>query len=121
MIYLEPSHEVLADKVEFFNTPKERARGLLKYSEAPQKFAAVFDLPFFGFFPLVHTLGMKFSIDILFCDREKVVSHIYRSVSPSRFVMPLSNAFGGCKYLVEFSSADTSKVRVGDRLSWEAA
>lgn len=118
MIKHLPSQKTLAEKVEWMKTPSERARGLLKYTSAPQKFAAIFRLPFGGFIPLVHTIGMKFSIDILFCNREGAVEYCALKVPPGRFVLPLKFIFGGCSYLVEFSGCDLSAVKVGDRLVW---
>jgi uncharacterized membrane protein (UPF0127 family) len=109
---------LLAERLEFFRSAAERARGLLKYSQAPRQSAAVFDLALGGFLPVVHTFGMKFSIDIVFCNSEKVVRAIYRAVKPGRLIAPGRYLLGGCSYLVEFSLCDLGDLRVGDRLEW---
>lgn len=121
MIQHLPSNKILAHSIEWMKTPVERSRGLLKYASAPQNFAAIFKLPFGGLLPLVHTIGMKFSIDIIFCDLEGRVKYKKLGVPAGRFVLPIQNIFGGCAYLVEFSGCDLSSVNVGDVLKWEAA
>lgn len=118
MLKHAPSETTLARQVEFMNTAAKRAKGLLKYEAPPQDYVAVFKLPLFGFFPLIHTIGMKFSIDIVFCDSHKRVLDLNRDVRPGRFVMPWRYSFGGVRYLLEFSSGQARDLRLGDRLEW---
>lgn len=119
MISIESSGKILASTLEWMDSPSSRARGLLKYSKAPEKFAAIFLLPLGGFFPLIHTIGMKFSIDIAFCDAEKKILSLVRNVSPLRLACAWKYFFGGCRYVVEFSKCDLAELREGDRLKWE--
>ena len=118
MIVDSSSHRVLAKQIEWMKSPRARAIGLLKFEQAPENFAAIFKLPLFGFFPLVHTVGMKFTIDILFCDSKKKVLHRYEKVKPGRFIFPMLHAIGGCSYLLEFSNCDLSNIRQGVQLDW---
>ena len=108
----------LAKNIEHFLSAKERARGLLKYDRAPESHAAIFDLALRGFLPIVHTFGMKFSIDIVFCSASKVVRAVYKNVGPSRLIAPARFLLGGCPYLIELSRCDASDLSVGDRLRW---
>jgi uncharacterized membrane protein (UPF0127 family) len=113
------SGRTLAHNVEHMKSASQRSVGLLKYPDALNSFAGVFRLPFKGFFPMVHTFGMNFSIDIIFCDRAKKILHSYSQVKPNRVVCPLNNFFGGCQYLVEFSRCNLDGVKIGDVLGWE--
>ncbi len=113
------TNEVLAAKVERFVTAKERSRGLLKYDSAPQNFVAVFDLALWGFLPIIHTIGMRFPIDIVFCDRQQRVKKIFKDVKPGRLVVPWTLLLGGAPFLLEFSQCDLENLSVGDQLSWE--
>ena len=114
------SGNVYAEQVEVLDTPLKRSRGLLKYKEAPQQYAAVFYLPLFGFFPVVHTFGMKFSIDIAFCDTNKKIKHFYPNVAPSSIRAPLKNIWGGCPYMIDFVNCNTQNLRLGEDLEWTA-
>src|SRR5690606_4420303 len=96
----------------------KRATGLLKFEERPEDYAGIFKLPLNGFFPLVHTFGMKFSIDILFCNKERKVLYHYKNVPKNRFIFPLKYIFGGCPYLIEFSKTSLKNIQLGDVLDW---
>ncbi len=115
-----PSGKTIAEQIEWMRTSSERSCGLLKYAVLPEKYAAIFLLPLWGFFPMVHTLGMKFSIDILFLDREKKVLFISRATEPGRIIMPWRWLLGGCRYLLELPAGGASLVSAGDKLSWGA-
>jgi len=112
------SQKTLARNIEWMTNSVERSRGLLKYKEAPQDYVAIFKLPLNGFFPLIHCVGMKFPIDIVFCSSNKIVRSVFKSVKPGRFVLPWAYLLGGCKYLLEFSVSDTSDIVLGDQLEW---
>lgn len=112
------SGSVIAQNLELMDTPLKRARGLLKFAEKPASYAAVFELPFFGFFPLIHTVGMRFAIDILFCDRDQKLKHRYLNVKPGRMIMPITNALGGCPFMIELSGCDSGSLELGEKLSW---
>lgn len=109
---------MLARHIEWMSDAHSRSQGLLKYSSAPDSYAAVFHLALRGFFPAIHTFGMKFSIDVVYCDQERHVVAIYRNIGPGRFVCPWKFVLGGCRYLVEFSNGDLNQLSLGDRLEW---
>lgn len=108
-----------ADQVEVLDSSAKRARGLLKFKEAPTNYAAVFYLPLGGFFPVVHTFGMKFVIDIVFCDSHKKIKYFYPKVLPGSLRAPLPHFFGGCPYMIEFVNCKTQTLRLGEELRWE--
>ena len=118
---LKRTGQVLATQIEWMKTPAQNAKGLLKFDRPPQSYAAIFVLSLFGLFPVVHTFGMRFSIDLALCDKAGRVIFLERDVGPSRLVVPWRFLCGGCRYLVEFSKADIQDLRVGDELVWEAA
>jgi uncharacterized membrane protein (UPF0127 family) len=119
MITLKRSGEILATTVERMDSPAKRARGLMKYENAPKNFAAIFFLPLGGFFPLIHTFGMKFPIDIIFCDKNKKVISKFLNVNAGKIACPWKFFFGGCRYVVEFSEARISQLQIGDELLWD--
>ncbi len=117
MMAQQSLHDI-AKVTEHFVNAKDRARGLLKFEKAPESYVAVFHLAAFGFLPIVHCFGMKFPIDIVFCDSKKQVRHIYRGVSPGSIIVPWASLLGGCRYLLEFSNCETSQISEGDQLEW---
>lgn len=118
MLNNKTKSQLLAKKVQEMKTAKQRNRGMLIFNQAPANFCAVFKLPLGGFFPLVHCVGMKFPIDILFCDRNHQVIFKKLNVLPGSVVMPWKYALGGACYLLEFSDCDLSSVELEDELSW---
>lgn len=118
MLKIHSSGLELAQQVAHYKTSSERRIGMLRYSEAPSSFVAIFHLPFGGFFPAVHTFGMKFPIDIVFCNSNKEVLHLYSNVKADRFILPWKNFFGGCRFLLEFSNCNIQMLKRGDRLVW---
>lgn len=108
---------VIASHVEVMSSARARARGLLKFKEAPPDYAGVFEMPWGGFCPAIHTFGMCFAIDIIFCDAHRRIRALYRGVKPGRLVLPLRYIAGGLLYVIEWpASADT--LCVGDSLEW---
>lgn len=62
---------LIADRVQTADTPFRRLRGLLGRSEIGPSEALLI-----GRCPQVHTLGMRFAIDAVFCDRDLRVLHV---------------------------------------------
>lgn len=120
MLVHKSTQRVLAQQIEFMMDPRSRSIGLLKYSAAPKNYAAIFQLPFLGIFPLVHTMGMKFAIDLIFCDQDHRVSHQYLNVSRGRWIFPWTHALGGLRYLLEAPAGSFESVKEGDELEWPA-
>ncbi len=64
----------------------------------------------------VHTLGMKFPIDVAFCDREMVVVSTIR-MAPHRLSLPRLRAH--CVLEAEAGAFERWRLRPGDRLEIE--
>lgn len=121
MLKLLPSHELLSSQVQMLDTPQKRAKGMLVYERAPVDVAFLFALPFGGIFPLVHCIGMKFSIDILFLNKHKQVKAKFHDIKPGRLVMPWRYVLGGCPWMIEASAGSLAKVQVDDFLDWQVS
>lgn len=113
--------QIISRTVEHCRSAVERMRGLLKYNVAPESHAAIFYLPYGGLFPLIHTFGMRFEIDIAYCDESKKILLLFRGIKPAKLIVPWKVLFGGARYFVEFSKSETQHLRVGDTLDWGAA
>lgn len=118
---LKRTGQTIANQVEIMRSAAENARGMLKFDKAPQSYAAVFVLSLFGVLPIVHTYGMRFPIDLVLCDSRGRILYLKRDVAPGQLVIPWKYLVGGCRYLVEFSGAQTSGLDLGDELVWGAA
>ena len=71
--------EVLADNVIWARTHRERARGLLGKRPLRGAEAMIFENA-----RQVHTFGMTYPIDVIFCDCDWKVLHVARSMSRAR-------------------------------------
>jgi uncharacterized membrane protein (UPF0127 family) len=58
---------------------RERGKGLLGESAMPEGAAMVFDRA-----RQIHTFGMQFALDVVFCDSQWKVLHVVRSMAPAR-------------------------------------
>lgn len=115
MLKRERDGAIVAQRIEWMRDSASRTTGLLKYNEAPKDLAAVFELPLFGILPVIHTFGMKFSIDIIFCDQHGVVRALNERVSPGRLIVPWKYLFGGIRRVIEISESQV-ELQCGDRL-----
>lgn len=63
----------------------------------------------------VHTIGMKFSIDVIFVDTNKVIVKMVKELKPFR--MASANK---AKYTIEVAAgmAQQKNLKLGDQLSW---
>ena len=85
-----------------------RLKGLLSRSE-PEPAVALVLAPA----RQVHTIGMRFAIDVVFCDRGWRVVHVVRSMRPNR----VTKWIGSARYAVELAAGCAAGVKVGDQLS----
>lgn len=117
---LRHSHtgKTLAKEAVFFKSASDRAKGMLRYAECPPSLAAIFYLPLCGFFPVIHTFGMQFAIDVAFCNSSKQILYLYRNVQPGKMLCPWKKILGGLPFLVEFAGCDLGALKVGDVLEW---
>ena len=66
----------------------------------------------------VHTIGMKYPLDLVFADRNRLVVGIRKGLKPYRF----SPVFWRAECVVELPEGviETTRTEVGDQLSWNA-
>ncbi len=98
----------LAEHLEVAVTPLRRMRGLLGHAPLRGGEALVLQ-------PCnqIHTFGLRFPIDAVFCDRElRVVS--VRTVEPNRLTAPVRHAW--CCFELAAGTADDGGIELGNQL-----
>jgi uncharacterized protein len=76
---VSPAGLEIARNLRWAGTWTERARGLLGQSQlGPGEGLALLCAP------QIHTLGMRYSIDVVFCDRDWRVLHVIKAMPPNR-------------------------------------
>jgi uncharacterized membrane protein (UPF0127 family) len=109
-LVLESTGEVVGAPVNRAASLAERARGLLGTAEPPD-----------GVLVLerarqVHTFGMRYPIDVVFCDRDWKVVYVVRALRPGRVTRWVRRA----RYAVELSPrAQSLRIEPGDALRLE--
>lgn len=68
----------------------QRARGLLFTKTFPKEFDGLFIVPCSG----VHTLGMRYKIDVVFINKHLRVIQVNRSVKPWKLFVMCRSAYG---------------------------
>lgn len=103
---------VLADAVGLANRPWLRVRGLLGTAalRAGEGLALV---PCAG----IHTVGMRFPIDVLYLDRAGRVLRVDHALAPGRVGSPCP----GCGAVVELAAGAAGATAPGDRIGWVVA
>lgn len=87
--------------------PRERMKGLLGTEGLPASSALVLEPA-----RQVHTFGMRYPIDVLFCDQSLRVIDVRRSVPPNRLT-PLR---WRARLVIECAAGSSAGVDVGDTL-----
>lgn len=102
---------VLAGEVEVADTSKKRRTGLLKRENLPQG-EGLWITPC----EAIHTIGMKFPIDVLFLSRTRKVLKIKQAVPPGRLAICLR-----AHSVLELpaGTAAATRTAVGDQLEFE--
>lgn len=100
---------VIADRLVFAASPAQRMRGLLGSDELSPGTGLVLATR------QVHTFGMRYPIDVVFCDRDWVVLHVVREMRPNRVTRVVLRA----RRVVELAAGSAGSVEVGDRLTVE--
>lgn len=109
-LVIRPTREVVGEPVRRARTTLEKARGLLGTSPAEQG-----PLVFEGA-RQVHTFGMSFPIDVIFCDEVWRVVHVVTDMRPRRMTRWVRKA----RFTVELpSAARRAGVSRGDELELE--
>lgn len=110
-IVVEPSQRVLAHDVVWARSGAQRVRGLRGLDDLGAGNALVLEPA-----KQVHTFGMRFPIDVVFCDRSGNVRHVVEQMSPRR----ISKVVLTARYAIEMRSGTLQgAVKVGDRLRFE--
>jgi uncharacterized membrane protein (UPF0127 family) len=71
--------EVVAERVQVARSARTRMRGLVMRPSLAQGDALLLEPA-----RQIHTFGMRFAIDVVFCDRKWEVVHVVRSMRPNR-------------------------------------
>ena len=108
-ILVERTHIPLATRATAARTLGERFTGLLGRARLPEGEALIFP----GC-SSIHTVGMRFSIDVIFVDRAWRVVALRSGVRPWRLVLPVRSAWGGVE--TPPGTIAQTQVAVGDRL-----
>ena len=58
----------------------------------------------------VHTIGMRFPIDVIFIDKNNKVCHIIKNMHPGKFSTVIKEA----NYVIEVSEGTSSRINIGD-------
>lgn len=98
---------VIAHRVRWARSPVERARGLLGHPLGPREALVIEPAR------QVHTFGMRYAIDVCFCDREWRVLHVVTHMRPRR----ITRWVLGARYAVEVEAGGLEGVAPGDQLS----
>ena len=110
-ILIEPGREVLSASASFAQTHRERARGLIGRPPLTGTEALVFEKT-----PQVHTFGMTYPLDVIFCDRGLEVLHVSRGLAPRRISRWVLRA----RYTIEMKGGSVpGSLARGDRLILE--
>jgi uncharacterized membrane protein (UPF0127 family) len=103
--------ELLADHVAWTRGPLQRARGLIASDPPARGECLIFERA-----AQVHTCGVRYAIDVLFCDKDWIVLHAVRAMVPWR----VSRWVRGSRYVVELPSGTLDEsVHAGARLVLE--
>ncbi len=112
-ITVESSRQVLARRVEWARTASARAGGLRGRASLERDEALVLEPA-----KQVHSFGMRFPIDVVFCDRDWIVRHVIEHMRPRR----VSRVVPKARYAIEMRAGVLrGGVRVGDRLRVESS
>jgi uncharacterized protein len=106
----------LATELEVADTHWTRFRGLMaRESDTFQHGRGLWIVPCHG----VHTMAMRFPIDVLYLDKENVVVHLEQSLAPWRLAPVRRKA----KSVLELPTATvtTTRTEVGDKVEIELA
>ncbi|MDQ3983400.1 MAG: DUF192 domain-containing protein [Actinomycetota bacterium] len=99
---------MIARRLRWARTPVERAKGLLRGAPLDATEALVIEAA-----RQVHTFGMRYPIDVCFCDRDWHVLHVVRAMAPRRVTKWVWRA----RFAVETRAGALGAARPGDQLS----
>jgi uncharacterized membrane protein (UPF0127 family) len=110
-VIVSASGHVLADRARWATTAADKRRGLIGSPPLLPGEGLIIDRAF-----QVHTFGMGFSIDVVFCNKRWIVKHVVRSMSPRR----VSKLVPGARYALELPAGTVPlDLERGDGLTYE--
>lgn len=98
---------VVADEVRWARTWDERSTGLLSGPPPARGQALIIDRC-----RQVHTFGLTYPIDVVFCDRDWTIRHVVRSLRPRRVTRWVVRA----RYCIELQAGGAAGLTPGMRL-----
>jgi uncharacterized membrane protein (UPF0127 family) len=102
---------VIAERARWAVSGNDRRKGLLGTSDLAPGEGLIIDRGY-----QVHTIGMRYSIDVLFCDKRWRVKHVVESMRPRR----VTRLVLGARYVVELpAGAVAGTLSRGDELRVE--
>jgi uncharacterized membrane protein (UPF0127 family) len=102
------TRRAVATNIEVANSFGRRFRGLIGRSGLETGEALLFERA-----RQVHTFGMRFPIDVVFCDRDWRVVHVVPGLRPRRITRFVWSAYR----VVELREGGAAELRVGERLA----
>lgn len=110
---VESKGRVLADNVRWARTRFERSRGLLGAPKLQRGECLIIEgATGLRFGEIVHTFGLRYPIDVVFCDSEGVVRHVVGSLRPRRLTRWVRSA----RRIIELPAGTVGKLHPGERL-----
>jgi uncharacterized membrane protein (UPF0127 family) len=108
-VEVERTRQVVVERARVARTWRQRMVGLLAHRRLPADEALIFPAC-----TSIHTLGMRFPIDVIVVDRQWRVVALRERLAPGRVVLPVRHAWG----VVEAACGTLERVglQVGDRL-----
>jgi len=111
-VIVSSSGHILADRARWATTSKEKRRGLIGSAPLQPGEGLIIDRAF-----QVHTFGMSFPIDVIFCSKRWIVKHVVRSMPPRR----ISKLVPGARYALELPAGSAPvDLKPGDGLTHES-
>lgn len=98
---------IVARDAAVARSPADRARGLLGRPRLLDGQALIFPHA-----RQIHTVGMRYRIDVVFCDSRWTVVRIVRSMRPMRVTRWVSAA----RFVIELPAGAADQIEIGDRL-----
>ena len=99
---------IVASEVKWAKSFRDRTKGLMGSGGMEEGVAMVFEPA-----SQIHTFGMRFPLDVVFCDRDWHVLHIVRCMAPARMTRWVWHS----RFVLELGGGTLpADVKVGDSL-----
>lgn len=105
---IAPEGHAVADEVRVAGRFLERARGLISRPEPGKRHALLLPRA-----KQIHTFGMRYPIDVIFCARDGEVLRVIRHMRPGRITRVVYRS----GWVLEMRAGSADEVSPGDRLS----